>query len=198
MRSALEITGEALSLAQDLAESYDWLGTGSNLASADKAERKCLKKIQTLRADLAALSGADDASNASAEARLLTGSLAKDVAAAAKRVSEWSAAKQDYARRAIGAVADEGKKSESAIAGPLNLDSEMLRRDALLDRPSDPTPAEQREAIAQWPDGCRNPNSCSIHRDCMYLQCKHYERDISGEVDAALSTRALSERKDRE
>jgi hypothetical protein len=52
-------------------------------------------------------------------------------------------------------------------------------------RPSDPTPPDPKP----WPDGCRNPNSCSIHRDCMYLQCKHYDRDISGEVDASLQKR---------
>jgi hypothetical protein len=87
--------------------------------------------------------------------------------------------------------ADEGKESEGGCMAdfspgdPANLQELMSGAS-----PSDPTPAEQREAIAQWPDGCRNPNSCSIHRDCMYLQCKHYERDISGEVDAALSIRA--------
>jgi hypothetical protein len=93
----------------------------------------------------------------------------------------WKAALR-YVETLLPAGADEGKESEGAIAGPLNLCPEMLRRDALLDRPSDPTPPDPKP----WPNGCRNPNSCSIHRDCMYLQCKHYERDISGEVDDAL------------
>lgn len=40
------------------------------------------------------------------------------------------------------------------------------------------------EGSATWPNGCRHPNSCARHRDCMYLGCEHRGFDIGPQIDA--------------
>jgi hypothetical protein len=56
-----------------------------------------------------------------------------------------------------------------------------------LDTLCDPLPADV------WPSGCRSPNSCARHGECMYMNCQHQGRDIKGEIAAASEAQPKAE-----
>ena len=98
-------------------------------------------------------------------------------------------------RAAVGVGSSRIKHINSRLAAMHTPEviASLQHRAMEIESPSGPTPPDataQREAIALWPNGCRAPGSCSRHRSCMYTVCKHNQRDISGEVDFALQTRA--------
>lgn len=42
-------------------------------------------------------------------------------------------------------------------------------------------------AALKWPNGCHDPDSCSRHKRCMYVQCRNLNRDIKDEIGEAVA-----------
>lgn len=90
-----------------------------------------------------------------------------------------------YQRRNIG---PDGSPFSSWYLADDEPTKENMRFDGYLSyeyRPLYPGPAVPSTPC--WPDGCRDGTSCARHKACMYVQCRHNDRSIAGEVEAALA-----------
>lgn len=53
-----------------------------------------------------------------------------------------------------------------------------------------PTQPEAKEAHTDaWPNGCHSPSSCVRHMACMYTNCRHENRSIKAEIEAAIKAK---------